>query len=182
MEADGDDDEFSALLEALYSRFNNEFDLGEQAVLAICATFSNPKYKNRWGTDGQCKEAQVVFKNEFRKLNSNNSQPQESQLVHDHGDDDLVFIRAGPTQSEGKKEIDEYFADPATDFKMLQRYPTVIKMFFRYNTQLPSSATVERMFSFATMLNDPRRRKMLPENFESSVLMKANATFENREY
>ena len=48
------------------------------------------------------------------------------------------------------------------------------QVFIRYNTPRPSSAPVERLFSFATMINQPRSHKLSDQLFEKRVVLKAN--------
>lgn len=55
-------------------------------------------------------------------------------------------------------------------------YRLVKKVFFKYNTPLPSSASVERLFNYATMMNLPKFNRYTDENFENRVLTKANAS------
>lgn len=47
-------------------------------------------------------------------------------------------------------------------------------VFIKFNTPLPSSAPVERLFSFATMTNKPNAHKLADELFEKRVVLKAN--------
>jgi hypothetical protein len=47
-------------------------------------------------------------------------------------------------------------------------------IFLWYNTPLPSSAPVERLFSYATMTNLPKSNKLSDDMFEESVIFKFN--------
>ena len=55
---------------------------------------------------------------------------------------------------------------------MLNRYPQVKKLFVQHNAVLPSSAPVERLFSFAGMIARPHRRSLSDKTFEESLLLK----------
>ena len=57
---------------------------------------------------------------------------------------------------------------------MLTDYPSIKQLFLRYNSILPSSAPVERLFSFGGMVNTPKRQNLGDELFEMLVLLKVN--------
>lgn len=51
--------------------------------------------------------------------------------------------------------------------------------FFKFNTLIPSSAPVERLFSFATMINTAKSHRSSKSMFEKRVLLKARLNNEN---
>ncbi|VVC29678.1 Hypothetical protein CINCED_3A024998 [Cinara cedri] len=53
-------------------------------------------------------------------------------------------------------------------------YPTVNKLFTRYNTSLPLSAPVKRLLSFAGFIHAPNRGNLSNANFEKFVFLKGN--------
>ncbi|XP_034941672.1 uncharacterized protein, partial [Chelonus insularis] len=55
---------------------------------------------------------------------------------------------------------------PSSSQDSLEKYPSVRKIFLKYNTPLPSSAPVERLFSNATMLHLPKYDRLTDEHFE----------------
>lgn len=68
----------------------------------------------------------------------------------------------------------QYFTNTNNDYKTLNKYPQIRKVFLEYNTPLPSSAPVERLFSFATITNLPKVNRLTDKMFEQKVILKAN--------
>ena len=68
----------------------------------------------------------------------------------------------------------QYFTDNRNDYTSLNAYPIIKKIFLKYNTPLSSSAPVECLFSFATIINSPKVNGLTNEMFEQKVVLKAN--------
>lgn len=71
-------------------------------------------------------------------------------------------------------ELLKFLEDRRTQLDMLDDYKLIKKIFIKYNTILPSSAAVERLFSFATYINTPRRHALSDDLFEKLVVLKGN--------
>lgn len=76
--------------------------------------------------------------------------------------------------TSGESEYFAYLANTSPVLEMLDQFPTIKKISLRYNTPLPSSAAVERLFSFAGLITIPRRGALSDTNFEKLLLLKAN--------
>ena len=74
-------------------------------------------------------------------------------------------------------EILNYINSKNTNLDMLNNYPIIKMLFIKYNSILPSSAPVERIFSIATNINKPKRNKLNDTNFTLLVLLKANSLY-----
>jgi len=72
------------------------------------------------------------------------------------------------------RECINYLSDTDTQLKMLARYGRIRKVFIKFNTTLPSSAPVKRLFSMARQIEVPRLNHLSDSMFEKLLLMKAN--------
>ena len=66
-----------------------------------------------------------------------------------------------------------YLANDDKSLDTLHLFPSVKRVFMRYNTA-PSSAAVERLFSSAGLIASPRRNRLTDGNFEKLLLLKMN--------
>ena len=74
-----------------------------------------------------------------------------------------------------KCPIDSFLQSETTDtLNVLDGYPALKSIFLRLNSNLPSSAPVERLFSVGGLVFSPKRSKLSDANFESLVLLKYN--------
>jgi len=75
------------------------------------------------------------------------------------------------------QEVDMYLADESKHITSLNKFPLVKEVFIRFNSGLPSSAPVERLFSSGGQILTPRRSRLSDEHFEILLLLKANKAF-----
>jgi hypothetical protein len=69
--------------------------------------------------------------------------------------------------------LDQDSKQDYTDMTFL-REPVLVKLFVRYNTTIPSNATVERIFSIGKDILKPKRASLSDKNFERLMFLKGN--------
>lgn len=160
------------------------FNVVEEGKHAAVAEATHPKFKLKWL---KCLD-DIARANVLSAMNcaiaacyepapQQNSNAKETDCEgFDFGSDDedeslgqtLLSVNAG------ENEFRRFCADKRKDLSILHSYSIVKSIFLKFNTLLPSSASVKRLFSYATMFNIPKFNRLTNENFERRVLCKAN--------
>lgn len=93
------------------------------------------------------------------------------------------FFKSFRPKTKENKEVDEidlYLQeDVSTSVDAINKFTIIKNMFFRYNTVLPSSASVERLFSRGGQIFKPTRSRLSDKNFEALVFLSANSLDDN---
>ena len=146
-----------ALLAKIESRFGHLFKQDDHVLAAV----AHPKFKLNWISDPD--EKRVVT----RKLEAEIGQsiPSISPMSED---DFLSFDRAVNHECE----LQRYLNDKCKELSMLDKYPTIKSLFIKYNTAIPSSAPVERLFSVASLVLTARRSRLSDTLLEHLILLK----------
>lgn len=179
--------------EAFTERFEKFINLDDQ--LSLLATVSHPSYKLRWTTNPAEKEkarqafvAEVAqekqrLEAEQEQLSQQNSSDRQGNTSASNSATPSTsgFLNLNDDEPDDIDEAVRFLGDTQKDFSMLNNYPIVREIFLKANTSLTSSAAIERTFNFAGMVNDKKRASMIPENFETCVVMKGNQSFIKRE-
>jgi hypothetical protein len=91
-----------------------------------------------------------------------------SEDGHIGQEDDFFWFGNSETDERGwDTEVDMYLSDSFKDLGRLKNFPLAMKLFLKFNTTLPSSAPVKRIFfSLGSQIYVPRRNHLTDENFE----------------
>lgn len=176
---------------SLLRRFQKHFeiDISSNARSAFLASLSHPFYKMRFmngiqNVEGKIELLRLTFLLEMRRCNDlENTTPvhpafQEideklQRMEQFYGFEEVAPTRTGDIYADEFKLYlnDTSSMDPTI---CLQKYPIIKKVFHHYNTIIPSSAPVERVFSFAKMILRPQRRNIKDDLFEKLLVLKVN--------
>lgn len=115
----------------------------KKLMIAACLI---PRFKLYWLNESDKYFAEENLKSLFQSMRyETNSETSDIELKMD-----LDFFCLPANKEKLKSSADElemYLKSTSKDINTLLSYPTLIKSFLEYNTPLPSSAPVERLFS-----------------------------------
>ena len=168
--------------DSIKRRFSAVFD----SKNAIISAMTLPKFKLKWVEE-------QIKKDQYTQMLLD-----EMRLCDDCGDD-VVAVDDSAVKDVANKKKDFYEFDSdeelttrdtleleaasylkdAKTLGCLHKYATIKKLFLRYNTTLPSSAPVERLFSLGNLVLTPKRNRLTDNRFEKLLLMRYNKHFLN---
>lgn len=142
-----------------------------------------PKFRLWWLADeerGAMKTAMVQESRLLHKEPSEDAGTTGNAAVGGDPEDDENFFTFETTQmtsSSAEEEVQRYLQDPDKSLASLKMYPMIRDLFLKYNTTLPSSAPVERLFSQGGLIFTPHRNKMTDKHFEQALLLRYNRLY-----
>ncbi|XP_032682818.1 uncharacterized protein LOC116849605 [Odontomachus brunneus] len=161
----------TAIQQGLDKRFCTTFEKKE----LIIATCLHPKFKLNW-LSGEKKKLAEIYLGDLLGIQSTESSPKD--IKSDEHDDFFIFEQHKSTQTESEEEeLQRFLKSKNCNIDMLNDYPKLKKLFLKYNTALPSSASVERMFSVGGSVLTPQRGHLYDDTIEQQILLKINKEF-----
>lgn len=137
--------------------------------LASCL---HPKFKLNWLTGERRKFAEICLQNLFGIQSKDDSSIKD--MIDDY-DDFFVFHQQ---QNESiEEELQRFLRSTNSNIEMLHEYPKIKTLFIKYNTALPSSASVERLFSVGGAVLTPQRGRLNDDSMEHQLLLRINKSF-----
>lgn len=177
----------SKYLESTETRFSTFYKLTDEN--AIIAALSHPRFKKKWFScvlpdqhkrctnllkSAICSE---ISRNEFETENNAHVKSREDDFFDFSSDSGSETQSSNCPKRRAESIMSGFFAEESRDINLLHRHPFVKNVFIQYNTPMPSSGPVERMFSFATMTNLPKSHRLSDHMFEKRVVMKTNLNY-----
>ena len=162
-----------AVLQGLAKRFEGYSDREE----LVLASITLPQFRLRWLDESKKASARAALYQHCHSLSVKQQAVAENPCEPQSQDDDFFdFMQDSNTSSHDTvdSEVDTFLNDPCRELFTLVKYPTIKQLFLQFNTPLPSSAPVERLFSLGGQIFVPRRNRLSDSNFERQLLLRAN--------
>ncbi|XP_067210363.1 uncharacterized protein [Linepithema humile] len=160
-----------AIQQGLNKRFFTTFEKKE-LIIASCL---HPKFKLNWLT-GKKKKLAESYLEDLLGIRSTENSPKTGKS--DDHKDFFIFEQQRMTEGESEEEeLQRFLKSKSCKVEMLNDYPKIKKLFVKYNTALPSSASVERMFSVDGSVLTPQRGHLYDDIIEQQILLKINKEF-----
>lgn len=175
----------TTMLHVIDERFKAYFEFCEKNHELILASISVPFCKDNFiENDENYSYAKQLLIAECKKLSNTvqNTDNTHSMHVSQPAPINNVFIsfasqrtvRRNSLDTEVELEVSRFLMDERTNITILNEYPMIREIYFKYNTTLSSSAAVELVFSQSMMIFTPRRNRLSAKNFEQTLLLKHN--------
>lgn len=171
----------NAMLKGIEARMQKyiDFDANDDLLLA---SLSLPRIKSTFiEKDDDIIRAKRLLINECKKFRNTNLDELCTENLPSNSDEDFIIsfsvrrnARRDSIDSEIESEVARYLCDSRTENSMLNEFPNIRSVFFRYNTTLCSSAPIERVFSQSMLIFTPRRNRLSAPVFEKTLLLKHN--------
>ena len=139
----------------------------------LLSTALHPRFKMNWipkEDDDLATKVRRLLEIKLEELSAMDSASTNNNNQAELEDPLDIPQRASPVVNE----LDLYLVDPDKSLESLHKYPRIKALFLRFNTGLPSSAHVERLFSAGPLILTARRNRLSDEFFEMLLILKVH--------
>lgn len=144
-----------SILHGIQKRFKALFSNSD----LIMSTCLHPKFKFDWLTNEMEKNEAMAKIKQLIEIDLKKNTDEEQKEISDS------FFNFNKPKKDGE-ELKQYIFSSSESLSVLEMFPKMKKLFIKFNTTLPSSASVERLFSVAGLVITPKRSNLSDENFE----------------
>lgn len=177
----------SAMIQAIDSRFRGYFSFDASNKELLLASITEPKIKTNFiENDDDLLYTKNLLMTECKKIKIeelaiiDQNQDVENVPNVDDGNSFLISFaknrnfRRDSLDVQIESEVARFLADDRTEISILNEFPNVREVYFKYNTTMSSSAPVERVFSQSKIISTDRRNRLSSEHFEQAMMLKLN--------
>ncbi len=155
----------TALLQGVETRFQGYMDRQD----LILASLTMPQFQLRWLPDEASRQtAELLLCSTVAQLQSRTEQAQpehtvgenasvQSDSIEDHFFD---FEMQPQVNTDATIQVELYLTDQSQELTCLSKVPLIRLLFIKYNSPLPSSAPVERLFSLGGQILTTRSNRL----------------------
>ena len=167
----------NSALDGIEKRFDSLFDDRTH----LLASLSHPEFKTRFIVGQEEKEKAVkLLKAEVSSMSSNVSEGANKEKEKTVENKSLFFFEDEET-TQDEDEVQSFLRSQDRKLLSLKAFPTIERIFRKYNTILPSSACCERLFSRGKLTFGDKRHSLLDSSAEKQVMLNHNAKFYKKE-
>lgn len=171
------------MLDVIQNRFNNYFEFNVLNCELVIASVTSPIFKTNFiQYDSDERRAREMFREECCKVLREKYSEKNDDENDTLAQTDSFFVdfthrnrsRRNSIENDVESEMSRYLNDARAEITMLNEYPLIRELYFRYNTTLSASAAIERVFIQSALIFRPHRNRISPANFERTLLLKYN--------
>ena len=169
----------NAVISSLDIRFGEMMSTHE----AEMATTTHPKFKLTWLPEerrGAMLLTAIHEANELQTSTQTQSAGESSTLESAGLEEDNFFVcvtSANKRTGTAEEEMRRFLQETPNTVDSLLHFPLVKKLFIKYNVTLPSSAPVERLFSYGGTILTAARNRLSDAHMEQLLLLRYNWKF-----
>nr|XP_023685835.1 uncharacterized protein LOC111853318 isoform X1 [Paramormyrops kingsleyae] len=166
----------TAVIEALDSQFSAMLNSHD----AKMATTTMPKFRLCWLPPEKREDMCKTVVQEATSLKSRSPAADVVISSETDGSDEEFFVFGKTNKAEKwtvEKEVRMFLYDTEKSLNSLHAYPLVKQLFLKYNTTIPSSAPVERLFSDGGSVLTSFHTRMSDDHMEQVLLLRYNRKF-----
>lgn len=142
----------------------------------VTAACLHPLFKFDWIKDESSKiAAKLRIENLLRRASANRAPAAEPQSPKPSKT--FFNFQKKKVGTSGNQELLDYIETTSDKIDVLNNFPSLKKLFIKFNVVLPTSASVERLFSAAGLILNCRRFKLSDDSFEQQLLLKLNRKY-----